>query len=226
MSFESCISSLNLQAAALIQIGDTKRATALLVKALSSLSSHLNGDMSPEFSLAKPGTCVGAATSTASKVIIVDHPHASFMSSSAMPFYNRPFLLESSSSEYSVTDMAETSALLLFNMALACHQEGVTTGKSKRTSTALLLYHKALSALEGSAIQESSNLVLLLLAIVNNMACIQVETFDSEGLQRSRSMLRYVLLHEDNAEIVAEHGRFYFLNLVFLDDEHKLPAAA
>jgi hypothetical protein len=221
MSFESCISSLNLQAAALIQIGDTKRATALLVEALSSLSSHLSGDISTEFSPAKQGTCVGAAANTASA-----HPHANFMSSSAIPFYNRPFLLESSSSEYSVTDMAETSALLLFNMALACHQEGTRTGRSKGISTALMIYDKALSTLEGSAIQESSNLVLLLLAIVNNMACIQVETFDSDGLQRSRSMLRYVLLHEDNAEIDAEHGRFYFLNLLFLDNECKLPAAA
>jgi hypothetical protein len=232
MSLESIISGLNSQAAALIQHGDNKRAVALLEEALSFLMSHLDGDESPEDSLTKPGTGApfeGAVANTTSITISVTNPLDCSMSSSATPYYNRPFLLESSSSEYSITDMAEASAHILFNMALAYHQEGVTTGRSKSTLKALLIYKQALLALEGSAIPKRSKLLLLLLAIVNNMANIQVETFDSDGLQRSHSLLHYALFHEDRAELDAESSRFFFLNLLFLGKElwvFKLPAAA
>jgi hypothetical protein len=237
MSSNLCVFGLNSQATALIQNGDNKRAIALLAEAISLISSNLDGEESPEASITASGAYCngiknsnfeGVVANTASKVIIVAHPHASFMSSSATPYYNRPFLLEPSSREFSIANMAEASAHILFNMALASHQEGVATGKFKRTSTALLIYKKALSALDGSAIQESSKLVLLFLAIVNNMAHIQVETFDSEGLQRSRIMLGGILFHKDRAELRAEHSRFFFLNLLFFDKDRvfKLPAAA
>ena len=237
MSFESFISGLNSQAAALIQHGDNRRAVGLLAEAVSLISSHLGGDASPEDSFTKPGTGArteritsfeSAVDNTSLIAISVTYPLDCSMSSSAIPYYNRPFLFESSSSEYSITGMAEKCAHILFNMALAYHQEGVTKGKSKRIVKALLLYQQALLALEGSAIQNSSKLVLLFLAIVNNMAHIQVETFDSDGLQRSRSLLHWVFSLEDRAELDAESTSFFFLNLFFLNRDHvfKLPAAA
>jgi tetratricopeptide (TPR) repeat protein len=236
MSSNLCVFGLNSRAAALIRHGDNKRAIALLVKAVSLISSHLDGDESPEDSVTKPGTSArierinfeGAVANTTSVVISVTSPLEFPMSSSATPYYNRPFLLELSSSEYSITDMAEKCAHILFNMALAYHQEGVTTGKSKRTLKALLLYQQALLALEGSVIQKSSKLILLFLAIVNNMAHIQVEIFDADGLQRSRAMLHAIMFHEDRAELDAESRSFFFLNMLFLDrdDVFKLPAAA
>jgi hypothetical protein len=229
MSSNPRVLGLNSQAVALIKHGDNKTAIDLLMEAASLISSHVNSDESRADSLAKTGTCeVTLANNTPSKVTCATSPIDYSMSSSATPYYNRPFLLEPSSSEYSITDMAEASAHILFNMALACHQEGVTTGKSRSTSKALLIYRKALSLLEGSAIQKSSKLVLLFLAIVNNMAHIQVETFDSDGLQRSRAMLHVIMFHKDRAELDAEYSLFFSLNLLFLDEDRvfRFPAAA
>jgi hypothetical protein len=229
MSANPRVLGLNSQAVALIKHGDNKSAIALLTEAASLISSHLDSDESRADSLTRTGTCEGAlANNTPSMIACVTSPIDYSMSSSATPYYNRPFLLEPSSREYSMTDMAEASAHILFNRALACHQEGITTGKSRSTLKALLIYRKALLLLESSAVQKSSKLVLLFLAIVNNMAHIQVETFDSDGLQHSRAMLHVIMFHKDRAELDAEYSLFFSLNLLFLDEDRvfRLPAAA
>jgi hypothetical protein len=252
ISSEPCISGLNLQAAALIQNGDNKQAIALLVKAVSLLSSQLNGNETPvpvpQASLTTPAGTKNSAfggdvASTALKVTIATNPHESstpplvfkphamatcLLSSSATATYNRPFFLPPLNREYSVANMAETTAFLLFNMALACQQEGTRTASSKKTSNALLIYKKALETLEGTAVHESSELALLFLAIVNNMAHIQVETFDADGRNVSLKMLRSVLFHKDRAKLDVEQSGFFFLNLMFLEQAgvFKHPAAA
>lgn len=147
MSSNLCVLGLNSQAAAVIQHGNNKRAISLLVEAVSLISSNLDGDESPEDSHTKPGTCAGIESTTFegfegavanTTSMVVTNPLDCSMSSSATPYYNRPFLLEPSSSEYySITDMAEASAHILFNLALACHQDGVATGSSERILKAL-----------------------------------------------------------------------------------------
>jgi hypothetical protein len=103
------------------------------------------------FSLVKRFVVIkdAAVANTTSIAMSVTNPLDCSMSSSATPYYNCPFLLETSSSEHSITDMAEKCAHIPFNMALAYLQEGVRTKKSKRTLKALLIYQKVRLALGG-----------------------------------------------------------------------------
>lgn len=56
----------------------------------------------------------------------------------------------------------------------------------------------------------------------------QVETFDYEGIQCSRSMLHVIMFHKDRAALDAEYSHFFFLNQLILDRDRvsKLPAVA
>jgi len=111
--------------------------------------------------------------------------HELAMDDDLPPYFSRPFKVVPSNQTipYSVLPgiLAEISAVLLFNMALVNHHEGIQSGTSASLQTALRLYHQSLSQLHVAAACVSptssntlSERLVLLSAIHQNKAWIHM----------------------------------------------------
>ena len=139
MSILREISELNAGAVALLQQNETEHSKGVFIEALVRLQSLCHDDTgiflrlqgSPHFYTCYSellGSQNSSATSFAANELL-DHEEA-------VQIYSQGFLL---ANDVPVS-AAETTAVLLFNIGLAHHQEGLRTGKSAILRNALDLY--------------------------------------------------------------------------------------
>jgi hypothetical protein len=247
------IADLNSQAVTSLQDGMNHDAVALLSEALSVLSSQLEErdrqDYSTEtggieVSIDKPSSNASPSNNNVNVISILSFPIKPIKDQESPEWdattfgddsvdssliggkiYNRAFVLPRHSDFLlSHQSHAETSAVLLFNTALTFHRGGLETGRSKSLLKALLLYEKALAVAEQSLQQNYSSLVVVFLALTNNMAQIYVDLFDRDGLQRSRYMLRSVFDWVGPTRMDRSEYLFFNLNLMLLEKQNFLLA--
>ena len=147
----------------------------------------------------------------------------------AYSMYNRALVLSSDEDDHSflVTNQHQTSAILLYNLALVHHNIGVHLGVSAALPHALQLYEMSLRALrDGCRLVDVQK---LLLAIVNNVGNIYAHLFQFENTQRWQNDLRVLLtlfLSGSSTATRDEDYVFFFLNALLQGKELCLAPAA
>lgn len=122
----------------------------------------------------------------------------------------------------------QTSAVLLYNMALVYHRAGVTKNSARMFQRALHLYELVYALLTGDAAEstDDSTCALVLLATINNLGHIQSLFFDFEGTRNCRENLRELLFCNRFA-LEDEITQCYLSNMIiFLDFEPQAAPAA
>jgi hypothetical protein len=132
--------------------------------------------------------------------VSADHPHSSaetdYLSTSpdnSFPFYNRYFVLTSSSVNEKVHDSVMT-AILLYNMALTYHKKALRSSTTKELYRALKLYRMSFDVLQDSNISCDMGVDLLLLALINNMGFIHSEFYDWDEMMNSHEVLHSLFM--------------------------------
>ena len=111
--------------------------------------------------------------------------------------------------------------IILYNIALACQQEGQRRNSQRRvySEKALRIYNMSASVLQGfDATREN---LAVLLAISNNMACLSLDNFDFEAFHSYREWVGCLIIA--NKEF---HSVFFFSNFASTKTVHERPAPA
>ncbi len=108
-------------------------------------------------------------------------------------FYDRPFVLTSSSVNEKVHDSAMT-AILLYNMALTYHMKALRTCATKELYRALKLYRMSFDVLQDNSNISCDMVDLLLLALINNMGFIHSEFYDWDKMKNSHEVLHSLFM--------------------------------
>jgi len=150
--------------------------------------------------------------------------HELAMDDDLPPYYIRPFMVVPRNQ--TIPDsilhgvLAEISAVLLFNMALVNHREGIQSGTSASLQTALRLYHQSLSQLQVAAACVSptssytlSERLVLLTAIHQNKAWIFMHFCDAVPARQEIQWLGKAVAHLEVAVLGPNGG----------SHEHTLP---
>jgi hypothetical protein len=173
---------------------------------------------------------------------------ASTSSSSSITMYNRGLVL--SPADEANKNLVRTSSIVLYNLALICHNVGIRYGISKALWEALQLYEKSLETLDRHIRKHHSSsgsnplgwiwrildVEKLLLALLNNMGNIHAQLFHLENTNACMKSLRIVLdaatatsrLLERNeaAMVMDEDYTFFLLNSIFQGKELCFAPAA
>jgi hypothetical protein len=138
---------------------------------------------------------------------------------SSFYLYNNAFLFEATAG----LDIAFANAIVLFNLAIAFHQRGMSTGEEPKLRRALSLYDLSTQLI--SEVTPYSG--ALLMAALNNAAQIQFGLADYQGACETLAMLQseatHLPLSECSPDILGEeHLDQIFLNVALT----KPPTAA
>lgn len=115
--------------------------------------------------------------------------------------------------------------LLLFNVGLSLQIEGTQNGNDKLISKALRSYDTALTLLDGMTRPLGADGVFLLLAILNNVACIQAERFNLEIARRYMRLILDVLENQMFSDLLCDAAFDFFVLFLFLTPEKCFSAA-
>jgi hypothetical protein len=122
-------------------------------------------------------------------------------------------------------------ATLLYNLGLALHVNAVNNGKTSELEGALTLYEMSFSVVEDSWSQfDVDDLMLLLLALFNNMGCIHSILFNSKKTKTCVEWLKMLSANPIFLRLMqkTEHAPFFLNLLVVLKQDPFLvcsPAA-
>ena len=119
--------------------------------------------------------------------------------------YNNAFVFEANVE----VDIAFCNAIILFNLALACHQRGVQTGNEARFRKALSFYDLSTQLITEMTPYSGA----LLLASLNNSAQIQFELADYHGACETLELLQGEAVHVPPGVLEQEDVDQFFLNV-------------
>ena len=120
-------------------------------------------------------------------------------------------------------------AMLLYNMGLSVHIQATQTGKASELDGALQLYEMAFAVIEDAwGTFEVNDLMLLLLALFNNMGCIHSSRFDHDKTQLCLDWLKTLAANPIFQAIMhrPEYAPFFMNLLVALKQQHHVCAPA
>lgn len=120
------------------------------------------------------------------------------------------------------------AAILLYNLGLSYHREGISRGKSGDLQMALKLYREAYMVLKSAWSQSDfQEVFVLLLALLNNMACIHAAMSDSKDTHQCVDWMNRAVASRQRSILSKEDYTFFSLNLsVFRGHQLKLASAA
>lgn len=151
------VSRLNNVGAALLHSGETNRAMTILRNALLLLSDgNLDGTASESF-------C--STNRLCASLKIPSHDESFYIYSNVLLLETSPFM-----------DLEFTAACILFNMALAVHQNGMEQGQKKFLRRALFIYDLCLRHIH----EMDGNALALGLCALNNQARLYYELGEFE----------------------------------------------
>ena len=120
------------------------------------------------------------------------------------------------------------AAILLYNLGLSYHREGVRLGVSVELKTALKFYREAYMVLKSAwAKSDFKEVFVLLLALLNNMACIHASLWDTKDTHQCINWMNRAIASRQRAILSKEDYTFFSLNLsVFRGHQLRLASAA
>ena len=157
---------------------------------------------------------------------------------SLLMVYDRAFDFPSVDDDDAATDFGSSSqqsktrlaAILLYNLGLSYHRESVRRGKSGDLQMALKFYREAYMVLksawgaQGSDFQE---VFVLLIALLNNMACIHCGRSDVKDTHQCIGWMNRAIASRQRSILAKEDYTFFSLNLsVFRGHQLRLASAA
>ncbi|CAB9509463.1 expressed unknown protein [Seminavis robusta] len=120
------------------------------------------------------------------------------------------------------------ASILLYNLGLSYHREGVRNGKSADLTMALKFYREAYMVLKSAwAKSDFKEVFVLLLALLNNMACIHAYMSDGKETHQCINWMNRAIASKQRAILSKEDYTFFSLNLsVFRGHQLRLASAA
>jgi len=158
----------------------------------------------------------------------LDMPESCAVMDDTFFVYNRPLLFQVSPQ---ALDLGFYNAVLMFNLALAFHQEAVHRGQAAKFQKAANLYHLCYNLLAGDATACSGALIL---AAMNNAthAYLKIGAYDKfrEGLQDLEQHAAYYAALQSSpldaaAPFDAKHFEEFFLNITLAQEPTAAPCA-
>jgi tetratricopeptide (TPR) repeat protein len=149
--------------------------------------------------------------------------------SSAMTFFDRAFRITTAEDSKLLFGANEnkTCCLLLYNIAVSHQALGLKEGNQGELSKAFRLYRMALEFLRfNDNAQNDSTMLMLSLALMNNVAHIQSSVFNFEELKHCVSWLREAAHHFETSCLCEEDYMFFFLRFFVLPSNEISSAPA
>jgi tetratricopeptide (TPR) repeat protein len=232
------ISEMNTAAVALMQQANHNKAISSFETSLSCLRSHIVGrGKRGAMTLTRPQSQNYSGAETLRfdgiiyRVCINRSRDYSSIQDNLFAFYNRAFVLSPHADIIHGTACEVLLApVLLYNMGLAYHCQGIRNGTSRELKLALQLYKASLQVFEDERQCFSSlcNQADLLLALINNMGHIFSHFYDLKGMDRCQRHLQILL--ESTPELFAlfeeEEEDFTFFASALSSSYYKLHVAA
>jgi hypothetical protein len=139
-------------------------------------------------------------------------------------FYNNAFNMDGVTDNATAAYIApKFSAVILFNLGLLYHRQGMVCGNSKALIKALRFYDFSLSALFG---EESAahggtavDMTLLELALYSNIGHLNKHLFNQEETIRSQSYLRSKLAAVGASQLSQSDYEFFYMNVIMAHDQ-------
>lgn len=164
-----------------------------------------------------------------------DLPSASSLNdeTSLLMVYNNAFDFPSYNDDSCVDFTSQQSktrlaAILLYNLGLSYHREGLRSGKSADLNMALKFYREAYMVLKSAwARSDFQEVFVLLLALLNNMACIHAYMSDCKDTHQCIEWMNRAIASRQRSILSKEDYTFFSLNLsVFRGHQLRLASAA
>jgi tetratricopeptide (TPR) repeat protein len=197
----SSIAEMNIAAVALMQQTNHDKAISSFETSLSCLHSQFVGG-ERDMTLTRPQSqnCSGAEAmgfeSIISRVCINRSQDYSSKEDNLFAFYTRAFVLSADADIiHGTAGEVLLAPVLLYNMGLAYHCQGIRNGTSRELKLALQLYEASLKVFENKRQHFSSlyNQADLLLALINNMGHIFSYFYDLKGMDRCQRHIQTLL---------------------------------
>jgi hypothetical protein len=226
----SCeIAAMNNRAVSYMQQGENKESIRLLHQALDIVSAEQKGtENSPDASSQEKQNIVEVSIVDISGK--ADIAYQEMQAGIEMFTFKHAFILpEHDESCLTLSNAAMTSSILLFDLSLAYHQEGIRSGSSASLLHALTMYELTLATIQLCELQTySHHRVVLMLAVANNMATLRTEFFDAKGLTSSLQLVQIILESEGSSTLSAEDYAWFYMNfsILFSAGTHRAAAAA
>jgi hypothetical protein len=120
------------------------------------------------------------------------------------------------------------AAILLYNLGLSYHREGVRLGQTADLNMALKFYREAYMVLKSAwAKSDFKEVFVLLLALLNNMACIHAVIWDCKDTHQCINWMNRAIASRQRAILSKDDFTFFSLNLsVFRGHQLRLASAA
>lgn len=120
------------------------------------------------------------------------------------------------------------AAILLYNLGLSYHREGLRCGKSADLNMSLKFYREAYMVLKSAWAQSDfQEVFVLLLALLNNMACIHATMSDIKDTHQCIDWMNRAIASRQRSILSKEDYTFFSLNLsVFRGHQLRLASAA
>ena len=121
------------------------------------------------------------------------------------------------------------AAILLYNLGLSYHREGIRRGQSSDLSMALQCYREAYTVLKSAWANhvDFKDVFVLLIALLNNIACIHCTVSDRKETHQCISWMNRAIASRQRSILSKEDYTFFSLNLsVFRGHQMRLASAA
>lgn len=140
-------------------------------------------------------------------------------------FYPRAFVMDKS------VDIDDKSwrylALLMYNMAVAYHYDGILSGRSARFNRALELYEMGLSVMHLAMNQDEAEDILLQLALSNNMGHVHSHLLHFQETRESLNSVRDLMKASKicDSPLLSEDDYIFFFTTVVVFDGQEFAVA-
>jgi hypothetical protein len=166
------------------------------------------------------GTLLGQGSSSISSYMIHEHSVALPQLCHGREIYNRAFHLPFSDEAISSVEYrTQAIAIILYNMALASHRDGIQSGKSEPLAHAAFAYIAVLDMLGPNAMDLFPEIAVLLLVIIGNLAHIHLELRQMPEFMSARTCLRELMRHMRLDQMSTQDFGFLTLQLFCFDRE-------
>lgn len=202
--------SSNFDAVAFMRFGQNRQAASTLKSALQQLAAacpesaggaasedlkNMNGSQQEE-DLDQPGIfTIKISDSSIPSSSTKDGDSSQEMFCRAFvfsPTYGQETMSSSSSGSFNEKISAECAALCLYNLGLCFQLEGLRNGDSAMLAKSIQLYARAYKVVGDCRLAPNDPLVVLLMAVSVNLACIHAELYDLTGAEMWRNTFRSI----------------------------------